>query len=166
MIPRLQSCFQYCFDQIWGDGRWTTYKGGKYPIYERSSCLDCAHVLCLKRDQAGQRWSWVLRPDHALLELQWRWWWWWWWWWWWYIYYDEVSVCLSVTKNHHFFWEKFFLNFFFLKIFFLKFFFLSFFLWFFFLQIFKKNFFFNFFLIFFWIFILFFFQLHMLLEFN
>ena len=32
--------------------------------------------------------------------------WWWrsWWssWWWWYIYYDEVSVCLFVTKNHHF----------------------------------------------------------------
>ena len=24
------------------------------------------------------------------------------WWWWWYIYYDEVSVCLCVTKNHHF----------------------------------------------------------------
>ena len=23
-------------------------------------------------------------------------------WWWWYIYYDEVSVCLSVTKNEHF----------------------------------------------------------------
>ena len=27
-----------------------------------------------------------------------------------------VSVCLSVTKNHHFFWENFFLNSFFLKI--------------------------------------------------
>ena len=70
MIPRLQSCFQHCFDQIWGDGRWTTFKGGKYLISERSLCLDSAHVLCLKRDQAGQRWSWVLRPDHALLELQ------------------------------------------------------------------------------------------------
>ena len=23
-------------------------------------------------------------------------------WWWWYIYYDEVSVCLCVTKNRHF----------------------------------------------------------------
>ena len=25
----------------------------------------------------------------------------WWCWWCWYIYYDEVSVCLCVTKNHH-----------------------------------------------------------------
>ena len=72
--------------------------------------------------------------------------WWWWqlicWWWCWYIYYDEVSVCLSVTKNHHFFWEKFFLNFFVLKFFF-DFFFLIFFFNFFFLISFFK-FFFNF----------------------
>ena len=26
--------------------------------------------------------------------------------WWWYIYYDEVSVCLSVTKNHHFLYRS------------------------------------------------------------
>ena len=37
---------------------------------------------------------------------------------WWYIYYDGVSVCLSVTKNHHFFWKIFFWIFFFWKSFF------------------------------------------------
>ena len=65
--PPILFC-QHCFDQIWGDGRWTTFKGGKYPISEGSSCLDCAHVLCLKRDQAGQRWSWVLRPTTPCLS--------------------------------------------------------------------------------------------------
>ena len=43
-----------------------------------------------KRNQAQSKWhpiNWYWRRC---------------WWWWWYIYYDEVSVCLCVTKNHFF----------------------------------------------------------------